>query len=304
MLAALALFIPPTLYLGIRRRANLFFCGATIVALGTKIMDYVVGLLLYQDVFKFKYFIIYLLGSTLEHVLMTAAIYLCLARIVVLYGYRVGRVYPRMYTILFFSFDNFSLAIQSVGGWMAAVALLPNKVAQGTRVLVAGLAMQLFSLLCFMVLVAEYARRVHKYRDLMNPKDAARSTNFKIFLCYFSAAKLCIFIRCNFRTTELSNGFGVNLVQNQETFMVFDGALVLLACILLTVMHPAVCFRETWAEATARNKFWKNIPDFKCRKEKSGSSKMWNWESGTENGSTVMMEDGKMMETRPEEKGC
>lgn len=50
---------------------------------------------------------------------------------------------------------------------------------------------------------------------------------------------------------ELSSGFTGRLANNEVSFMVLDGVMVLIACISLSVMHPGFGFsRAGWAAAT------------------------------------------------------
>lgn len=41
----------------------------------------------------------------------------------------------------------------------------------------------------------------------------------------------------------MAMGWGSSLMQNEATFMVFDGALLMLACGTLTMFHPAIWFK-------------------------------------------------------------
>lgn len=41
---------------------------------------------------------------------------------------------------------------------------------------------------------------------------------------------------------EMALGWGSTLMQNEATFMVLDGAMLIIACSMLTVFHPGVFF--------------------------------------------------------------
>jgi hypothetical protein len=64
----------------------------------------------------------YLVTLTIAPSYMSAAIYLCLARIVMVYGDHLSRLQPRTYTIVFCACDIVSLLLQAVGGGIAASA--------------------------------------------------------------------------------------------------------------------------------------------------------------------------------------
>lgn len=41
---------------------------------------------------------------------------------------------------------------------------------------------------------------------------------------------------------EMAMGWGSTLMQNEATFMSLDGAMLIIACGLLTILHPAIFF--------------------------------------------------------------
>ena len=48
---------------------------------------------------------------------------------------------------------------------------------------------------------------------------------------------------------ELSQGFSGALANNQVTFMVLDGVMIILASLALTVYHPGIAFQGEWQHA-------------------------------------------------------
>jgi hypothetical protein len=60
---------------------------------------------------------------------------------------------------------------------------------------------------------------------------------------------IAIFIRSLYRVIELSGGFGGALANNQATFMVLEGPMVIIAVLAMTVFHPGMCFNGHWAAA-------------------------------------------------------
>jgi hypothetical protein len=93
---------------------------------------------------------------------MTASIYLCLARLTVVYGAHLSVLSPQKYTILFISCDIVSLVLQAVGGALTATANTNADSDVGVDIMIAGLAFQVFSLLIFMAFCAHFAWRVSK----------------------------------------------------------------------------------------------------------------------------------------------
>ncbi len=126
---------------------------------------------------------------TIAPAFISAAVYLCLGRIVVVYGESFSRLRPRTYSLLFIGFDFFSLVLQGGGGSLASSSD-DNKRLQNTgiKVMMAGLSIQVVSLVLFMSLCADFAWRAYKNVANWDPRYATiRPTRlWKIFLiCMF-----------------------------------------------------------------------------------------------------------------------
>ena len=102
----------------------------------------------------------YLVCLTIGPAFLSAAIYLCLARILVVYGVGISRFSPRTYTITFMTCDFISLLLQATGGAIADTASDHSESQIGINIMIAGLAWQVVSLLLFIVCCGEYAWRV------------------------------------------------------------------------------------------------------------------------------------------------
>jgi hypothetical protein len=76
-----------------------------------------------------------------------------------------------------------------------------------------------------------------------------KSILFRSFLAGLCIATVTIFIRSVFRVAELSGGFHGPLANNQVSFMILEGAMVCIACLCLTIMHPGLCFQGEWRAA-------------------------------------------------------
>jgi hypothetical protein len=102
----------------------------------------------------------YLICLTIGPAFMTAAIYLCLGRIITAYGRNLSRFTPRTYTFVFIGCDFVSLVLQAVGGALTSTSSDEQASNIGVDVMVAGLSFQIFSLAIFMGFCAEFAWRV------------------------------------------------------------------------------------------------------------------------------------------------
>ena len=59
-------------------------------------------------------------------------------------------------------------------------------------------------------------------------------------------AVVTIFIRSCFRVAELNGGFGGRLANNEVTYMILEGAMVAVAALAMTVVHPGFVFGRYW----------------------------------------------------------
>jgi hypothetical protein len=147
-----------------------------------------------------------------------------------------------------------SLVLQATGGGMASVASHNGQdVATGDNIMIAGLAFQVFTLLAFMILSAEFAwRTLSRYRKLGSSaldQDATTrrirgSWMFKGFIAALILSTVCIFWRSVFRVAELSRGWDGPIMKRQDLFIGFEGVMVVVACVVLNFFHPALCFKE------------------------------------------------------------
>ena len=118
----------------------------------------------------------YILCVTIGPAFLSAAIYLCLARVVVVSGEHVSRLRPRTYTITFMICDLVALLLQAAGGALAS-SLDADTANMGLRIMMAGLSAHVISLALFIALCSDFAWRVWTHRDELDAKfSALRST--------------------------------------------------------------------------------------------------------------------------------
>lgn len=110
---------------------------------------------------------------------MTASIYLCLARIVVMYGEGASRIKPRTYTLVFISCDFLSLVLQGGGGGLTATANDMSGKQTGINIMIAGLIFQVVSLTFFMLLCTDFAFRLRRYPNKVNSSTISVRSTFK-----------------------------------------------------------------------------------------------------------------------------
>ena len=134
--------------------------------LGLEIGAYVFRLLIHNNDFDRNLFVTYLYCVTLGPAFLSAAIYLCLARIVIVYGEGNSRLKPHKYSICFVTGDFLALSLQGAGGGMAVV---PEVSDIGVRVMIAGLSFQVLSLVVFALVCGDVAWRVRRGKGPLNP---------------------------------------------------------------------------------------------------------------------------------------
>jgi hypothetical protein len=118
--------------------------------------------------------------------------------------------------------------------------------------MVAGLSLQVFTLLIFMCLCTDFGLRTYaRYRSMgedafdQNPafKQLRQGWRFKGFLGALALATICIFWRSTYRVVELAEGWTGNLIKQQWLFVGFEGVMVIVACLALNIFNPAFTFR-------------------------------------------------------------
>ena len=198
----------------------------------------------------------YLVPLTIAPALLTGGIYVCLSRVVVVVGADYSRIRPKMYTYIFVGCDLLSLVLQSVGGAIASMAKKQEATDLGVHIMIAGLISQIVSMLIFFGLWGDFAIRVRKAKasghlnaqaPLYDNLRAARI--FHWFQWSLFIATALIFIRSVYRVAELWDGFSSHLANDEVTFMIFEGPMIITAVVLMTVCHPGRVFDDLWIAA-------------------------------------------------------
>ncbi|KAK3387644.1 RTA1 like protein-domain-containing protein [Podospora didyma] len=253
--AIFGVFLLVQLYFGVR-----FKTWGFLISMGggliLEVLGYVGRILMRDNMFTNTYFIMYLVCLTIGPAFLSAAVYLTLSRLVVIYAPDRSRFRPQVYTYIFIAMDIVALILQAAGGGVASLAA-PYSAAlkAGVNTMVAGVAWQVFSLAVFALLSLEFWLRVRKAGEKgLNPAfaDLRAERNFQpTFIVAVFGAGVFIFVRSVFRCAELSGGFTGPLANEEITFMVLEGTMIVLASGLLTFFHPGfVAGTERWAKAS------------------------------------------------------
>lgn len=202
-----------------------FFTNAMILGSLSEVLGYVAKLLLWNDPFSdtgFKMSVVLLTFApafyaagvyyTLKHIwyvriqsTMRALLMPCSS---LTFGADFSRLKPAYYTRIFISCDVFSILLQGAGGALASAAQDDALLNAGDNVMITGLATQVFTLVVFGVLAADYGLAVYRNRSHLNPATVQlrQSLRFRLFIAASWLAFFGILVRCCYRMAELAGG--------------------------------------------------------------------------------------------------
>ncbi|KAK9350213.1 RTA1 like protein-domain-containing protein [Lipomyces doorenjongii] len=218
-----------------------------------EILGYIGRIQMHFNPFTMSPYLLYMICLTTGPAFLSAAVYLCLSRIVVVYGENLSRFKPRTYTFVFIACDVISLGLQGAGGGIAASANTQSSVDVGKNIMLAGLAFQVVATSLFIMACSDFGLRVrHSPIEARESSHAIlrNSWKFRAFLWGLAVAIICIFARSVYRVAELSQGFHGPLANQQVTFMVLEGVMIFIAAGLQTFLHPGFCFQGSWETLT------------------------------------------------------
>ncbi|GIJ97925.1 hypothetical protein Aspvir_000031 [Aspergillus viridinutans] len=109
------------IYQGVRSRTWSYLACMT-GGLLLEVVGYGGRLMLHSNSFNFSAFLQYLICLTIGPAFITAAIYLCFGRVIIVYGEGFSRIKSRTYAIIFVACDLLCLILQAAGGAVTATA--------------------------------------------------------------------------------------------------------------------------------------------------------------------------------------
>ncbi|KAI2619656.1 RTA1-domain-containing protein [Hypoxylon sp. NC1633] len=234
------------------RRGGTFFI-AMALGLISEIIGYAGRLMSWRNQWSENGFLIQICCLTLAPAFFAAGIYLCIRRIVFAFGPENSRIPPKFYTRIFIPCDIVSLILQAAGGGLASSAFHTGKTTDvGDNIMIAGLSFQVFTLLVFMALSADFFLNTSRRRRALGSAAALdqdpalvalrASPMFRGFLAALVLSTVCVFWRSVFRVAELSHGWTGPLMARQDLFIGFEGVMITVAVWALNLFHPALCF--------------------------------------------------------------
>jgi hypothetical protein len=146
--------------------------------------------------------------------------------------------------------DFLSLVLQAAGGAIAETADAGEGQA-GINIMIAGLLLQAISLFVFSAVWIQFQFSLRRGIPDQNPtRMKARGRKmFKFFQAGLMLATAAIIVRSVYRVVELWGGFAGKLWNSETDFIIMDGAMIGLAVVVLTVLHPGIAFGGHWVTA-------------------------------------------------------
>ncbi|ORY65143.1 RTA1 like protein [Pseudomassariella vexata] len=213
-----------------------------------EMVGYVGRIQLHSNPWDSKAFETQICAIILAPTLICISIYLILKHITMSVNPALSRIRPRLYPIIFVPADISCLVLQATGGSMAAVASSGNLdlLLAGDRVIIAGIALQVVVLGCFALMCFDYWLRARKWVKTEEATAKAKALwmnkRFRIFCYAVSGALGGILIRCIYRIAEMAGGWGSPIMQDEPSFIVLEGFMILIPVILLTIFQPGLLF--------------------------------------------------------------
>jgi hypothetical protein len=196
------------LYQGLLTKTK-FFTAAMVIGSFSEVLGYIAKLLLWKNPFSDTGFKMSVVLLTFAPAFYAAGIYYTLKHICLTFSAELSRLKPRNYTVVFIWCDVFSIVLQAAGGAVASASENLEVLKVGDDIMITGLSTQVFTLLVFGMLAADYGWKVYRNQNLLNPAtvELRRSLKFKLFLVALWVAYFAILIRCCYRVAELCGGW-------------------------------------------------------------------------------------------------
>ncbi|KAI0376801.1 RTA1 like protein [Hypomontagnella monticulosa] len=242
---------------------------SVVIAVGAilELVGYISRDLGWADPFDVNYFSIQFTLLTLAPVFTTAGICLSLKYLASRLGPGYLNISSKFYTSFFIPSDVVALIIQAVGGGLATSESTSDNppspsdgLLVGTKITIAGLALQVASLTVFLVLFLGVVLPRRGRTNTAEPKapssepfgevpisvDDRKISRRRLLYFIFTLllATVLILIRSCYRVAELSQGLSSSLATDQWLFVGLDGFMVAIATSMMAIVHPAFILEE------------------------------------------------------------
>ncbi|KAL2759076.1 hypothetical protein ACRALDRAFT_1080642 [Sodiomyces alcalophilus JCM 7366] len=251
LLGMFALLVPITVVFGHRFKTPLFASVLT-TGLVLEVLGFVGRILLFRNVADKSYFALSLLGTVLGPTFIAVSLFLVLPHAVSLYGPRATSIRPKYIGLGFACLALIAGILEIIGAVLAAFAII--RAAGSTGILAAGLGVQAGTLVLFICTHLWLAISLGGEREKLDPKHArvCRSSRLKRFLLAIQVVTILLLGHTIYRIIETASGMGGLLFQHETAFMLINGVVPLLACIILTAFPPGAALGAARGSAPPR----------------------------------------------------
>ncbi|TKA70048.1 hypothetical protein B0A55_07905 [Friedmanniomyces simplex] len=228
---AIALFLVASilhLWLIVRHRTWYFI--PLLVGTVLEVVGYIFRLLSsQQDPYSIPWFVVQYFCIVVAPVFYGAAIYTVVSVLIRIYGEEHAPLPPKLILGVFISFDVVATTIQIAGAALVGVAYSGQKDPTApSHILLAGLALQVFSFALFLFILAW---------TLLRSRRSQMSVS-RVFLTTLIVATLALYLRTCFRLADGAQGLMKSLSTHEVYFGCLEFAPVVVAVGLLAYGHP------------------------------------------------------------------
>ncbi|VBB84586.1 Putative protein of unknown function [Podospora comata] len=248
-----------TVHHGVRTK-TWTYSGFVAAGCALELAGYISRIPLASNPWNKKAFETQIVAIILAPTLLCISVYLTLKHVCLSLNPGLSRVKPRLYPFIFVPLDISCLMVQAIGGALAAGGAVSNirLVEHGNRAIIAGIVLQVVVLGGFGGLGGEFLYRVGKWIKTGEAgEEVVRLWNdrgFRRFGYAVLGAYVAILLRCIYRIAEMAGGWGNHIMQDEWSFVVLEGIMVLIACLLLAFFPPGVLFPEMAVRMAAGRK--------------------------------------------------
>ncbi|CAK7222918.1 hypothetical protein SBRCBS47491_005027 [Sporothrix bragantina] len=252
-IATLALLIP--LFFGLFKRRTWAYSCFVAAGAALELAGYAARVPLHANPWNKQGFETQICAIILAPTLICIGIYLTLQHVCLALCPTLSRVRPTLYPWLFVPGDVSCLLVQAAGGAIAASAGYTNTklLNAGNRLIIAGIVLQVVVLAFFGIASLDYYVRVRRWiagrdkRGRQPTPEALALWNdraFRTFGIAVTVAYVCILIRCIYRVAEMAGGWGNKIMQDEPSFIVLEGFMILIAVGILAGFQPGYLFPQ------------------------------------------------------------
>ncbi|KAL7932271.1 hypothetical protein V8C35DRAFT_97938 [Trichoderma chlorosporum] len=259
LLAAFAFLTPATFYLGYRFLTP-GFSALMAIGLSFEVFGFLGRILLHEDRGHQGYFALTLLGSLLGPAFMSGAMSSVLPHLLAIHGQGHARFQSILATSFLYGLFVVSLVLNIVGTVFVAYGYGGVSRDRSADIIAGALGAQTLLLLAIMGIYVCFITGLFLSEEAPDPTyaDIYYSTRFFTFLRCMEAASVLLLGQTIYRIFEMIGGLSGLLFQNEPAFMIINGLVPFLTCLLLTAAHLGATFRSSWASTSPRYMYRKH----------------------------------------------